>query len=117
MITRDEAGDRACLIVEFPTGHPLDGWELQEFSHGWIVRWQGLVPAAFDVLAKRTRLSPDPTELCLAIERDNGLVRYFIGITPQQVAADYDAVRHAGYPDRMWEEPPDDGWGELNDDD
>ena len=86
MITRQQADRRASLVVDHPGGLQDDTWNLEPFSHGWIIRWHRLNPAGS----------------CIVIERDTGMVRYFNGTGPQQVITDYEAVRPQGQPDYRW---------------
>jgi hypothetical protein len=89
MITRQEAARTAEFIIEYPADDPENGWTLDVFYQGWLVYWHGR----------------DPLRFSIVIERENGLVRYFTHISPQQILNHYESVRHYGHPDDRWTTP------------
>jgi len=92
IITAEEAAERALWILEYPADDPENGWELEEFPQGWLVRWRGW--------------KGEPGTFTIVIERDRGIVNYFTTFMPADVViSDYPAVRHLGNSDEhMFEE-------------
>jgi hypothetical protein len=89
MISRDQAERIAAEMTGTPAGEPGRGWELQEFSAGWLV----VEPAAAGSRGGAGRV----------IEREAGRVMRFPSfIPPARIMAEYDAVLEHGRPDERW---------------
>lgn len=89
MITRDQAERIAAELAGAPAGDPGQGWELQEFSAGWLV---------IDHSNQGRRGGPGRV-----IERETGRVMRFPSfVPPARIIAEYDAVREHGHPDERW---------------
>jgi hypothetical protein len=91
MITRDQAERIVAELAGAPADDPQRGWELQEFSAGWLV---------IEHANRGRRGGPGRV-----IERETGRVMRFPSfVPPGRIIAEYEAVRQHGHPDERW--PP-----------
>jgi hypothetical protein len=89
MITHDQAERIAAEMTGAPADDPGQGWELKEFSAGWLVIEH----------AKQGRRGGAGR----VIERESGRVMRFPSfVPPARIMTEYEAILEHGRPDERW---------------
>lgn len=86
MITREQAEHITAQLFGAPAGDPDNGWDLEEFSAGWLVREH----ATRDLRGAGFRV----------VERESGRVLLFPSyVPPGRILKEYDQVAAKGFPE------------------
>jgi hypothetical protein len=85
MISSDQAEQIAAQLVGAPASDPDNGWELEEFDAGWLIRRK----ATMNIRGAASYV----------VERESGRVMRFASyIPPGRILEEYDQVVARGFP-------------------